>query len=179
MATPPSTPPVPPAWPPTGAPNRTRRWPTVAWLVAIALVAGVALVGWLRPMHDHKSSPTPTYTDQQVADAKAHTCAAFEKVQHSRDLVQQQVGSSDHATQLGVAALSEIDLDFSNRYLLATLAQEPATPAELAAAVRKQANAFQEILINYLDGIYKSDPGMQPALNAADEATDTIQRLCK
>ena len=68
---------------------------------------------------------------------------------------------------------------FSNRYLLATLAQEPATPAELAAAVRKQANAFQEILINYLDGIYKSDPGMQPALNAADEATDTIQRLCK
>jgi hypothetical protein len=169
-----------PSWPPTGAPSPSRRWRTIAWLVAVAVVAGVGLAGWLRPVQDHKSGPAaPTYTDQQIATAKSKVCAAAEKMQHSRDLVQQQVGSSDHATQLGVAALTEIDLDFSNRYLLATLAEEPATPAELAAAVRKQADAFQQVLINYLDGVYKTDPAMQPALNAADVATDTIRQTCK
>jgi hypothetical protein len=151
-------------------------------LLVIALAAmAIAIGSWFRPLPSSKAPalPAPAYTDQQIASAKANVCAAFEKVQHSRDLVQEQVGSSDHATQLGVAALSEIDLDFTNRYLLKTLDEEPATPPELAATVRKQANAFEEILVNYLIGIYKSDPAMQPALNASDEATSTIQRLCK
>jgi hypothetical protein len=149
-------------------------------VIALAAMA-LAIGSWFRPLPSTKASapPAPTYTDQQVGSAKANVCTAFEKVQHSRDLVQAQVGSSDHATQLGVAALTEINLDFSNRYLLTTLAEEPATPPELGASVRKQANAFEEILVNYFVGIYRSDPAMQPALNASDEATATIQRLCK
>ncbi len=176
-------PPAPgPHWgpPPPTVFGRPARWPTFI-AIAIALIGvAVGFIGWFRPApHTNQPPPKPTYTAQQAADTKAKVCAAFGKVQHSRDLVQEQVGSSDHATQLGVAALTEIDLDFTNRYLLTTLAEEPATPPELAATVRKQADAFQEILINYLDGLYKSDPAMQPALNASDEATATIQRLCK
>jgi hypothetical protein len=30
-----------------------------------------------------------------------------------------------------------------------------------------------------LDGLHNSDPDMQPAVKASDEATLTIQRLCK
>jgi hypothetical protein len=34
-------------------------------------------------------------------------------------------------------------------------------------------------LIGYLNGLPATDPTMQPALNASDEATATVRRLCK
>jgi hypothetical protein len=181
MVNPPSTPSAPPPWLPAGAPRRPRRWPTVAWLVAVTLVAVIAIVGWLRPLQDHKTSAssTPTYTDQQVATAKSNVCAAFEKVQHAVDLAKTHAGSTDYTTQLATAALTHVALDAGSRYLLTKLAAEPATPPDLAAAVRKVANADQEALIGYLNGLSASDPAMQPALNADDEATATTRRLCK
>ncbi len=179
MVNPPSTPSAPPPWLPAGAPRRPRRWPTVAWLVAITLVAVVAIVGWLRPLQDHKPSASPTFTDQEITNAKADVCAAFEKVQHALDLANSHVGSADYATQLAAAALTHETLDAGSRYLLTKLAAEPATPPDLATAVRNVANADQEALIGYLNGLSASDPAMQPALNADDEATATIRRLCK
>jgi hypothetical protein len=179
MATPPSVPPAPPPWPQAGAPRRPRRWPTVAWLVAITLVAGVALVGWLRPLQEHKPPAASTYTDQQVANAKAQVCAAFEKVQHAVDLADTHGGSTDYTTQLAAAALTHEALDAGSRYLLTKLAEAPATPPDLATAVRDGANADQEALIGYLNGLSASDPAMQPALNTSDEASATVRRLCK
>jgi hypothetical protein len=179
MVNPPSTPSAPPPWLPAGAPRRPRRWATVAWLAAITLVAVVAIVGWLRPLQDHKPSTSPTFTDQQVATAKSNMCAAFEKVQHAVDLAKTHVGSTDYTTQLATAALTHVALDASSRYLLTKLAAEPATPTDLATAVRNEANAEQEALIGYLNGLTASDPAMQPALKTDDEATATIRRLCK
>ena len=49
--------------------------------MAIVVVTGVALVGWLRPLRGQTPSPAPskpTYTDQRVASAKSYVCAAFE-----------------------------------------------------------------------------------------------------
>jgi hypothetical protein len=160
--------------------RRPARWPTFTAL-AIALVAlAVGLVGWFRPVpHNNQPSPKPTYTDQQVATAKANVCTAFGKIDRAVDLVQAQVGSNDHATQVGVAALTEILLDFGSRYLSTALDEEPATPSELATAVRKKTNAYKEMLVNYLDGIHLSDQAMQPAVTASDQATDTIRQLCK
>ena len=79
-------------------------------VIALAAMA-LAIGSWFRPLPSTKASapPAPIYTHQQVASAKANVCTTFEKVQHSRDLVQVQVGSSDHATQLGVARLTEIN----------------------------------------------------------------------
>jgi hypothetical protein len=181
MVNPPSTPSAPPPWLPAGAQRRPRRWPTVAWLVAITLVAVVAIVGWLRPLEHHKpsASPAPTFTDQEITNAKADVCAAFEKVQHALDLANSHAGSTDYTTQLAAAALTHETLDAGSRYLLTKLAAEPATPPDLAAAVRNEANAEQEALIGYLNGLTASDPAMQPALKADDEATATIRRLCK
>ena len=132
-------------------------------------------------MQDHKPSalPAPTYTDQQVANAKANVCAAFEKVQHAVDLAHSHVGSTDYNTQLTAAALANLALDAGSRYLLTKLTEEPATPPDLAAAVRNEANAEQEALIGYLNGLPASDPQMQPAVNASNEATATVRRLCK
>jgi hypothetical protein len=172
---------APPPWPPAGAPRQSRRWLTVAWLVAITLVAGVAIVGWLRPLPGHKpsTSQTPTYTDKQIAEAKANVCAAFEKVHNAVDIAHSHVGSTDYNTQLTAAALTNLALDAGSRYLLTKLSEEQATPPDLATAVRSEANAEQEALIGYLNGLSASDPQMQPAVNASNEATATVRRLCK
>jgi len=182
MVNPPSTPSAPPPWLPAGAPRRPRLWPTVAWLVAVTLVAVIAIVGWLRPLQDHKTSAssTPTYTDQQVATAKATLCTAFGYVDHALDLADaRSTGSSDPTAQLAVATSTRQVLDAGSRYLLAKLAEEPATPPELATAIRKQANAYQDVVIGYLDGLNYSDPILKSAGSASNEATDTIRRLCK
>jgi hypothetical protein len=170
---------APPPWPPAGAPRRPRRWTTIAWLLALTVVAGVAIVGWFRPTRDEKLPAAPTYSAEQVANAKTSVCAAFEKVQHALDLANSHAGSTDYATQLATAALTHEALDAGSRYLLSTLAEEPATPPDLATAVRNGANADQEALIGYLNGLPASDPAMQPSLNASDEATATVRRLCK
>ena len=134
----------------------------------------------------HVATPPPRirvssapYNDQQVASAKANVCAAFDQVQHAVNLANTHVGSTDYATQLAAAALTHQTLDAGSRYLLTKLAEEPATPPDQATAVRNDANADQEALIGYLNGLPSSDPAMQPALNASDEATATVRRLCK
>jgi hypothetical protein len=160
--------------------GRRPSWPTFAAL-AIALVAlAVGVVGWFRPAsHSDQPQPKPTFTDQQVANAKTNVCAAFEKVHNAVDLAHSHAGSADYNTQLTAAALTNLALDAGSRYLLTKLAEEPATPPDLATAVRNEANAEQEALIGYLNGLPASDPQMQPAVGASDEATATVRRLCK
>jgi hypothetical protein len=180
MSTLPPAPPAPgpPPWPQV-APSRPQRWPVFASLVIALVAVGLAIGSWLRPLPSAKAPSTPAYTDQQVADAKTNVCAAFEKVQHAVNLANTHGGSADYSTQLAAAALTHEALDAGSRYLLTKLAEEPATPPDLAAAVRNGANADQEALIGYLNGLSASDPAMQPALNSSDEATATVRRLCK
>jgi hypothetical protein len=162
--------------------RRPARWPTFTALAIALIGVAVGLVGWFRPApHNDQASapPKPTYTDQQTADAKAHVCAAFERVHHAVDLAHTHVGSTDYTTQLAAAALTHIALDAGSRYLLTELAEEPATPPDLSTAVRNEANAEQEALIGYLNGLPASDPEMQPALSASDVASATVRRLCK
>jgi hypothetical protein len=125
------------------------------------------------------TAPKPTYTAQQTAEAKAHMCTAFGKVENALHLADARNGSNDPTALLALAEGAWQAFDTGSRYLLTKLAEEPAIPPELATAVRDQANAFQELLINYLDGLHNSDPAMQPAVKASDAATLTIQRLCR
>jgi hypothetical protein len=178
----PSTAPAPPSWPPAGAPRRPLRWPTVAWVVAITILASVAIAGWLRPAQDHKPSPSqaPTNTDQQVASAKTNVCTAFAQVTHGIALADaQSVSSSDGTAKVAAVALTRQALDFGSQYLFGKVAEEPATPPKLASAVRQQAKAFQELLIGYLDGASSSDASQHPAQKDSDEAAATIRQLCK
>jgi len=179
MVNPSSMPPAPAPWPQAGAPRPKRRWSTVAWLVALTLVGGVALVGWLRPAQDHKPTGSPTYTDQQVANAKSNICTAFEKVQRGLSFAHSHVDSNGYTPDAGGAALTQVALDAGSRYLLTKLAEEPATPTDLATAVRNEANAEQEALIGYMAGLTVSAPELQSTLNASNEATATVRQLCK
>lgn len=132
-------------------------------------------------MADHKPSvsPEPTYSAQQIAEAKATICAAYQKDQQALDLAGARNGGADPTAILAVATGIRQVLEVGSRYLLTKLAEEPATPPDLADEVRKLANLDLDLTINYLNGLANSDPQQQPLLKAADEAALTIQRLCK
>jgi hypothetical protein len=170
-----------PLGPPTAFGGRPPRWPAFTALAVALIGLAVGLAGWFRPApYNDQPPPKPTYTDQQIASAKANVCAAFGKIEDAVNLSDNERASSgDRTAQLAAAALARQVLDFGSRYLLARLAEEPATPADLASAIRQEANAFQDLFVGYIDGISISDAALQPAENANHEARTTIQRLCK
>ncbi|OMC52992.1 hypothetical protein A5745_23130 [Mycobacterium sp. IS-2888] len=149
----------------------------------IALVAlGVAVGSWFRTASDSKPTPAAppvTYSQQQITDAKASVCAAYQQVRKAGDMAGARSGGSDPNAVLTVATSTRQVLDVGSRYLMTKLAKEPATPPDLAAAVRKLADVYQEMTVDYLDGLSNSDPELDPLLRAGDEAHSTIESLCK
>jgi hypothetical protein len=157
--------------------GRQARWPTFTAL-AIALIAlAVGVAAWFRATpHNNQPPPKPTYTQQQIADAKAKVCAAFGKLDRAGGVLITLSKSSDEL--VGAINTRQV-FDVFSRYLLATLAEEPATPADLATAIREQATTLEEVVIDYQDGYIKTDPEMRPVVDANSASADTIRQLCK
>ncbi|HWF68984.1 MAG TPA: hypothetical protein VG187_05370 [Mycobacterium sp.] len=177
---PPSAASIPSAQTPPALPmalGRPPRWPALTAL-AIALIAlAVGLVGWFRPApHNNQPLPKPTYTEQQTADAKAKVCAAFGELDRAVGVLK----ALPHGTDPVVEAVNIRQVfDVFSRHFFATLSEEPATPADLATAMRKQASSLEELVIGYQDGFTSADPEMQPSLHVNDATADTIRQLCK
>jgi hypothetical protein len=145
-------------------------------LVALSVTLGVAIVGWFRPV-PAKPPPVPTYTDQQVADAKTKVCAAYARVHHAVLANTGRSGGSDPALLLGVAANARIALYDGGEYLVKTLTQEPATPADLAGATRALASAYQELAVDYMTEA--TDPEIQQSLQAVENTGSRVSGMCK
>ena len=145
-------------------------------VVALLVTLGVAIVGWFRPA-PAKPPPAPTYSNQQVADAKAKVCAAYEKVHSAVGVSMARDGGSDPTSQLAVATSARQALLAGSEYLITTLSEEPATAPDLATAIRKLANLFQQYTVDYLNG--RTNAEMESSLRDGDETTSTIERLCK
>jgi hypothetical protein len=163
-------------WPPVQPPRGPARWPVVV-MFAITLVAvGAAIAAWLRPIPYNKSAtaPAPSYSEQQVADAKSKVCAAIEKVKKANTMNSNRNGGDDPNGQLLIAVNGRQVYIASSQYVLTTLADEPATPAELVAAARRLANLYQVIA---MDGL-ASDPS-QAARDAASATGTSIDGFCK
>ncbi|MBO0881551.1 MAG: hypothetical protein J2P17_14665 [Mycobacterium sp.] len=162
------------------ASRRPARWPSFTAL-AIALIAlAVSLVGWFRPAaHNGQTSapPKPAYTNQQTGDAKASVCAAYQNVHQAVRLNFARDRGTDPATQLASAVNARQALVAGSQYLLTTLAEEPATPPDLAKAVRALANIFQKLTVDYLAEVSESE--VDALRRASDETTLTIEGICK
>jgi len=143
----------------------------------ITLVAvGAAVAAWLRPIPHNTAStpPAPSYSEQQVADAKAKVCAAYGKVLNATTVNAARNGGDDPHTQLLIATTQRQVFAVGSSYLLTTLAEEPATPADLAAAANTLAHLYREITLDGLVGD-RNDP----AHDAANETGYKIQGICK
>jgi hypothetical protein len=163
-------------WPPALPPRGPGRWPIVVMSVITLVAVAAAVAAWLRPMPEAKPAALsgPTFSAQQVADAKSEVCAAYQKVRRASDANANRKGSEDPTSQLAVAVNDRQIYEAGSAYLLTRLGDEPATPPDLATAVGKLARLFQTITLNFL----ASDPSM-PERNEGDQAASTIQSLCK
>jgi hypothetical protein len=174
---PPGLPPPGPWGPPGPMPvNRPARWPTFVMLVITLVAVGAAIAAWLRPIpHETSTKPAaPTYSEQQVADAKSKVCAAFEKVHSVIQLNSTRAGGEDANSQLLVAVNARQILMTGSAYLLTVLSDEPATPQDLAAPINKVARLYQTVT---LDGL-ASDLSI-PKQNEANATGSQIESLCK
>ena len=158
-------------------PRPRRQWPAFALLVAALVVTlCVAIVGWFRP-EPAEPPPAPTYTNQQVADAKAKVCAAHEKVHNAIKVSTARDRGTDPTAQLVFAINGQQAMLAGSEYLRTTLSQQPATPNELAKTIRQLTDIFQELVVEYQNNMPDSEE--QPTVQAADNATLAIESLCK
>jgi hypothetical protein len=147
-----------------------------ALLVALLLTLGVAIVGWFRPVPAKPPAP-PTYSAQQVADAKTKVCAEYQKVHSAIKASTARDMGTDPTAQQVYGLTGRQALLAGSPYLRTVLSGQPATPNEVMTTIRKLTDLFQELAIDYLNSMPDSD--MEPTVQAADEATLTVERLCK
>lgn len=177
LTPPPPMPPLPQPWQPSLPVRPTRQWPMFAFFtVALLVTLAVAIVGWFRPA-PAKPPAAPTYTDQQVAKAKAKVCAAYEKVRNSISASTARDRGADPTSQLVFAINGQQAIFTGSEYLRTTLAQEPATSSELAKTIRQLTDIYQELVIEYQNNLPDSEEA--PTVRAADDTAVAVQRLCK
>jgi hypothetical protein len=154
-------------------------WPAFAALLIALVALGVAIGSWFRPP-GNKPTPAPpavTYSQQQIADAKSSVCGAYQQVRKAGDVAGARSGGSDPTAMLAVATSSRQVFDAGSRYLSTKLAELPATPPDLAAAVKNLASIYQQLAIDYL--AEAPDSELDPLVRAGNEAHSTIEGLCK
>jgi len=156
--------------------TRPARWPIFVMFLITLLAVGAAVAAWLRPIpHSTSATPSaPTYSEQQVSDAKAKVCAAYGKVQHAVSINSVRSAGDDPNSQLLVAVNMRQVFVAGSAYLMTTLTEEPAAPGALAAAASDLAHLYQVITLDGLVGD-RNDPAHDDATAAGFK----IQELCK
>lgn len=156
------------------------RWvaPVAIAAVVLSLIA-VGLSAWtaLRPA---QGAEKLTYTSAQQNDAKTAICAAANLVRKGVSLntnLQIPGGQEDVAGTLAVAANARVALSDGGQYLIARL--DPATPTELASAVKEFANTLLDIGAAATAGSPNTDPDQAARLRAADTQNTSVTDLCK
>jgi hypothetical protein len=162
--------------PPVQPPRGPARWPVVVMFVITLVAVAAAVAAWLRPMPDAKAPipSAPSFSAQQVVDAKAKVCGAYEKVKKASNMNAARNGGDDPNAQLLVAVNGRQVYVASSLYLLTTLIDAPATSTDLAVQAKRLANLFQTIAIEGL----ASDPSLA-AHDAVNETGTTLDSLCK
>jgi hypothetical protein len=152
-------------------------WPTFAAVAIAVVAAGLAIGGWFRPPH----SASPTFTGQQIADAKTNVCTAYAAV-HQVVFVNAHLVNpvkDDPIGTLAVAANVRLALLGGAAYLRDRVAAEPAAPAELVSALNAMANTIEQLGISYLSGASNSVlERLRNELNS-EIAIAQIEGLCK
>jgi hypothetical protein len=166
----------PPVWP---SPSRSSQWPTFLALALALVASGLAIVGWFRPSPPPTAPPskTPTYTEQQISDAKARSCAAFDTVLKGVTLQTHGEASDDPAMRKAQAVNGQLSLVAGGGYLRDHL--DPATPAQLAADIRKTADVLSDLGANALAGAQNADQPQASLLTEAKSSFAQVQELCK
>ena len=159
---------------PPSAPRVLPRWIAPAALVIALIAVAIAVWALLRPA---ATSTTPAATSQQTADAKGRACSAYTTVSTAVSLQTHADLGSDPVAVQAVAANARLAMAVGGFYLLAHV--DPATPADLAAAMRSFADSLQDITVNALAGVPNIDPAQAARLRGGEAAAAQVENLCK
>jgi hypothetical protein len=174
----------PPAWQPAPPKEQSRGLTYVA--LAVAVIATVlAVVGWFRPTPPppppaaHPS--TPTYTEQQIADAKTRACTALDLVNkgavlHSGTGAPPQQ-SSDPAMAEAQAADSRLSIIAGGWYLRDHVG--PATPPDLKSTIEHLSDVALDMGQNYLAGAQNNDSAQANLIKEGNSTFAHALELCK
>ena len=149
----------------------------LTYIALIVAGAALALAGWTLYRSEYAK---PSYSDTQRAEAKVKACTAMDLVRRGVSLntnLQPAGGPEDVTGSMAVAANSRVALYDGGQYLLATL--DPASPSDLAEAVRKFANNLMDIGAAATAGAQNTDPDQAARLRDAEAANATVTELCK
>lgn len=153
------------------------KWIAPASLAVAVVALGVAAWALVSPPHQPATSVPPAPTEQQVAEAKARACTAFVTVRTAVSLqTHTELGPEPVAVQ-AVTAVSRLAMSSGATYLQAHL--DPATPADLAAAIREFSVDLQDISMYGQAGVSGSDPAQAARLKAGEAISTKIAGLCK
>jgi len=122
----------------------------------------------------------PDYTDEQRATATSKICTAFDTVRTgvaTNTNTTPPGGADDITGALAVAANARLALSDGGLYLLARL--EPATPDDLATAVRSFADALLDVGAAATAGVPNTDPEQTRRLAAAEQAAAAVSDRCR
>ncbi|MDT5342799.1 MAG: hypothetical protein QOE52_1983 [Mycobacterium sp.] len=155
--------------------SKSSRWTTLAALAIAVIAAAVAIAAWFRPALE---SSSPTFTDQQTAQAKKNVCSAYTAVHQGvvRNTHLTDSNPNDPAGQLAIAANARLALLGGGAYLRDTVAAQPATPADLAQAVNSVANTIEQLGVGYLEGA--NNIVLDPLRHDLDSQVEQINKLC-
>jgi hypothetical protein len=147
--------------------------------LGVALVAtGLAVVGWFRPSPPPATSTAlPTYTEQQVSEARTSTCEAFAVVNKGITLQTNGADSDNPALVQAEAANARLATISGGWYLKARLDQ--ATPPDLTAAVQHLSDVLLDLGANYLAGAKDDDPSQSARKSEGNAAFARVQEMCK
>ena len=168
---------APPPWPPQApAQGRgpSRLLPILgAVLGLLGLIAGVA--AWFRAAPSNVVA-NPTYSEQQVADAKKAVCEAYAKGVRSMRVVAGRVVDNP-ADTLPVAVNSRLAEVAVANYYVNALSANPAVPSELQDLLRRLSQAYQDVaLIQLADG---TPVDYKPEKEVVNESVRKLDQLCQ
>lgn len=123
------------------------------------------------------SHAAPTYTEQQIADAKSKTCAAFDLVSKGIALETNGQLSKDPTMELAQGTNARLTTISSGWYLKAH--EAPATPGELSQAVQQLSDSLLDLGANYLAGAKDDQPAQNQLKNDTNALFVRVKELCK
>jgi hypothetical protein len=173
----------PPPWQAAPPRGQSGRGLTYAALATALIAAVLAIVGWFRPSPPPPPAhpAAPTYSEQQIADAKTRACTAVDVV-HKGVVLQSGANkadavSADPALAEAQAANARLSIIGGSWYLRDHL--EPATPQPLADTVRHLTDVMLDMGANYLAGTRDTDPSQSARVSEGDSTFAQALELCK
>lgn len=148
----------------------------IALVIAVCAI-GIALWALLRPPAEPTAtSGTPAVSTEQADDAKKRICVAIDTVRKAVSVQTNLDLGPDPVAREAVAANARLATLGGGEHLLSRI--DPATPADLADAVRAFANTLQDIGMGQLAGVPNADPALAARLHEIQAASTRITEMC-